>query len=40
VRLGEEEKHFLFVLKRMDEGGRRLWFSLGLTVAKARGGKR
>jgi len=38
--LSEEEKYFLSLLRRIGEADRRLWFSLGLTVAKARGGKR
>jgi transcriptional regulator with XRE-family HTH domain len=35
VRLSKEGKRFLALLKRMDEPDRRLWFSLGVMIAKA-----
>jgi transcriptional regulator with XRE-family HTH domain len=35
MRLSKEEKRFLALLKRRDEPDRRLWFSLGLVIAKA-----
>jgi transcriptional regulator with XRE-family HTH domain len=40
VRLSKEEKRFLALLKRIDEPDRGLWFSLGLTMAKAQQAKR
>ena len=35
VPLSREEKRFLALLKRIDEPDRGLWYSLGLTIAKA-----
>lgn len=40
VRLSKEEKRFLALLKRIDGPDRGLWFSLGLTIAKAQQAKR
>jgi transcriptional regulator with XRE-family HTH domain len=40
VRLNSEERRFLALLKRIDEPDRGLWFSLGLTIAKAQHAKR
>lgn len=34
VRLSKEEKRFLALLNRIDEPDRRLWYSLGLSIAK------